>query len=246
MKKKCRLFLIRLVRPIYRKFDKTYDRELKRVEDEIRRLDKPGKVLNILESETAYDATYFSATQFGIESNYIPSICNAIYEVLHPKSLVDFGCGQGIFLKEFLDKGVRVLGFEGSNAGIRTSVIPRKYSKQQDLRRVMKPPSQKFDCAISFEVAEHIEREFSGVYLNNLTSYSDCIVFTAFPPDVIDKHPHHPNEQPIEYWFELFKFYGYSLDSSTTHKLQQKLHLINLPTRVRQYENMYVLRKRKK
>ncbi len=82
--------------------------------------------------------------------------------------------------------------------------------------RTFRYVGEKYDLAISIEVAEHIEGEFAGVFVDTLTSLSDCVVLTAAPPG--QGGIAHVNEQPWEYWRDLFRARGFRF-SAARHAL---------------------------
>ena len=68
-------------------------------------------------------------------------------------------------------------------------------------------PEQHFDLTISSEVAEHIDRQDTDTYMDNLTSFSDVILFSAAIPG--QGGTHHVNEQWPSYWVKKFAARGY-------------------------------------
>ena len=68
--------------------------------------------------------------------------------------------------------------------------------------------NKKFDLAISLEVAKHIESDFAEIFINNITSISDIIIFGAAFPNV--RGTSHINCQFPEYWEKIFKEMNYN------------------------------------
>ncbi len=125
------------------------------------------------------------------------------------KSVIEFGCGGGWFLKKFSDNGIRTWGIEGSEAGYKICCDRNLDCIKLDLRRVLLAFNNRYDVAICTEVAEHIEIPFSSVIAKTLTSHSDIIWFSAEEPNTNRPHIGHPNERPYKFWINLFDFYGY-------------------------------------
>ncbi|NLB65648.1 MAG: class I SAM-dependent methyltransferase [Lentisphaerae bacterium] len=99
-----------------------------------------------------------------------------------PESVVDVGCGHGWWLSVCLKLGVKtVLGLDGSYIEPSQMRIPPDSFQAMDLNS---PGiiSQKFDLAISVEVAEHLHPSSTGGYLDLLASLSDQILFSAAIP----------------------------------------------------------------
>jgi len=136
------------------------------------------------------------------------AVIPVITSLLKPKSIVDFGCGLGSWLRVFKDSGIdKILGLDGywvDRTKIETSVIDN--FKEVDLEKEIKL-KEKFDLAISLEVAEHLHKESADIFIENLTNASDIIVFSAAVP--MQGGQNHINEQPLTYWVNLFDKYNY-------------------------------------
>lgn len=238
---KTRILIYRIAQQIYRVISPNYNREYIRLKKEIKKL-KPHKktALYILDANYAYNEDYFSANQFEEENKWADQISEKIFKVCKPKSVIDVGCGRGFFLRYFFNKGIKIAGLEGSKSAFKKMVVPKNFIKHQDLRFPLEKIKRKYDYVITFEVAEHIEREFAAIFIYNLTKLSDKIVFTAFPPGEIDSHPHHPNEQPIEYWETIFAFFGFKPDDKKNRLLKKELIGLHLPRNLRHYANAQI------
>lgn len=125
-----------------------------------------------------------------------------------PASAVDLGCGVGAWLATLKEKGVsEVLGFDGPWVNRQYLAIQQSEFTEQDLTKPL-ALERRFDLAISLEVAEHLPIEAADLFVGNLTSLSDFVLFSAAPP--LQGGSNHINEQPIEYWQEKFQRHGYS------------------------------------
>jgi hypothetical protein len=143
---------------------------------------------------------------------------------LKPESIIDVGCGPGVYLVPFMDNKIEIFGIDGcapENGGGKE--IPNGMFERVDLR-FKYTPKKKYDLAYCIEVAEHLEEQYADNLVEILTSCSDTIFLTAATPG--QGGTYHFNEQPFDYWLEKFSAYGYNL-----HKLQDKLKefLIALP-----------------
>lgn len=132
---------------------------------------------------------------------------------LKPKSIVDFGCGEGRWLMEAKrnNANIEVLGLDGYYVDRDRLQISQDEFIEVDLRKKIEF-LQKYDLAISTEVAEHIEEEYVDIFLDNLTRASDCILFSAAIPGQGGRH--HVNEQWQSYWVKKFENLGYKADFS--------------------------------
>ena len=108
-------------------------------------------------------------------------------------------------LKACLDCGVKTIrGVDGSWVNKEFLAIPEEFFTQYDLSKpgLGNIIPEKFDLTISLEVAEHINSCDTEAYMDNLTSFSDVILFSAAIPG--QGGTHHVNEQWPSYWIEKF------------------------------------------
>jgi hypothetical protein len=117
------------------------------------------------------------------------------------KSVVDFGCGVGTWLKAFQELGVeRITGYEGNWV----QGIEDKFFNDisvMDLNEA-KPTGTQFDLAVSLEVAEHLKLESAENFVRTLCASAPVVLFSAAIPEQggVD----HINEQWQDYWAEHF------------------------------------------
>lgn len=161
-----------------------------------------------------YPQDYFK--QDHVSETVVENYCNNVirqYELFTGKelvSIVEFGSGGGWFTKEFNRRGYMILGFEGSASGILECERKKVWMvTPRDFRYEMTEPMSRYDIALCTEIAGHIEPPFSAVLVNNLIKHSDLIWWSSEEPSANKPHLHHPNEQPYQYWINLFEFYGY-------------------------------------
>ena len=111
-------------------------------------------------------------------------IVKHILEFINPKSVVDFGCGVGTFLKAFTEKNINnVLGLDGpwADKNLMANYLELENFKEVDLEKEI-ILDQKYDLAISLEVAEHLSETSADTLVKNLTQSSDVILFSAAIP----------------------------------------------------------------
>lgn len=136
----------------------------------------------------------------------VPIVCDAIIEVLKPESVIDVGCGNGDLVRGFIDRKLISFGIEGTenvfNAPMTGNIIVRDLRKENILSDF-----RQFDLVICFEVAEHIELEYTDIFMDNLCSLSGRILFSAANPG--QGGIHHHNCQPKEYWAAKLSLKGY-------------------------------------
>lgn len=171
-----------------------------------------------------------------------PFICEALQKVFHPKTVIDAGCGVGDIVEEFIRRGVFALGIEGSKAAFPR--IPDAIKDRIILADLRYPVvTDKFDLAVSFEVAEHIEPEYASFYISNLTMMSNTIVMSIARPGQIGRN--HVNLQELSYWNDLLLEYKYLPNEFLLEEVRK---LIPAPYKDRKalraiYRNMVVYEK---
>jgi len=161
-----------------------------------------------------YPPEYFKEDH--VSNEVVKNYCNSIireFELFTGrklKSIVEFGSGGGWFTEEFRNRAYHIIGLEGTKEGLK-KCDERGIGRLRlvDFREPLISWIGKYDIALCTEVAEHIEPPFSSTLINSLISYSDIIWWSSAEPNVGRPHLHHPNEQPYQYWINLFKFYGY-------------------------------------
>jgi len=150
-----------------------------------------------------------------------PIVCSAIQEVFDPRSVIDAGCATGDLVAEFMTMAVDAYGIEGSRAVMPYLECSAGRVFFYDLRKPLPGPSRRYDLAICFEVAEHIEPEHTEQFVLNLVSLSDRILMSAAPPG--QGGHHHVNCQPPGYWVQKFWQYGFFRNLSPENKFKARL-----------------------
>ena len=157
-------------------------------------------------SEKLYNNSFYKSRDSNTKDS-ANKILNLLFTYYQPSSMVDFGCGVGTWLKTGEELGVsEILGLEGNWLDVNHLVIREKNFLHKNLTSIIDLP-KKYDLAISLEVAEHIEENFSNIFIDNLTQASEIILFSAAIPG--QRGSGHVNEQWPEYWIEKFKTKGY-------------------------------------
>lgn len=136
-------------------------------------------------------------------------------------SFIDIGCGRGHYLLAADEIGInRSLGIEGSDNAFLNLFVDKSRILQRDLRDPVRL-DETWDMAISIEVAEHIDREYSDVYLDTLTKYVNWVVMTAARPG--QGGTAHVNEQNPEWWIERMKKRNFVLNEELLSKIKQDI-----------------------
>ena len=158
-----------------------------------------------------YSDSFYEANQS--DKNYLSSrkVIELLKKYLTPKSVIDIGCGVGQFLRAFSDSGVEnICGVDGFWVKDNMLLIPKECFVGYDLSQaglINHIPEKHFDLTVSSEVAEHIDPCDVEAFMDNLTSFSDVILFSAAIPG--QGGDHHVNEQWPSYWAEKFAARGF-------------------------------------
>ena len=121
-------------------------------------------------------------------------------------SVLDIGCGVGIWLAEFKNQGAtEIFGIDGHWVPTEKLVIPRNSFQVHDLKTPIRI-GRRFDLVVSLEVAEHIPSICADSFVESLCLHGDTIVFSAAIPD--QGGFDHVNEQPQDYWIKKFEKLG--------------------------------------
>lgn len=140
-------------------------------------------------------------------TNAAEKVVPFLIELFNPASVIDVGCGTGTWLKVCQQNGInKIHGIEGPHLDLSKLVIPREFVLLQDLESPF-ALSEKFDMAISLEVAEHLNGEIEDQFIGQLTLLSDVVIFSAAIP--FQGGQNHINEQWFSYWVALFKKFNF-------------------------------------
>ena len=123
-------------------------------------------------------------------------------------TLIEFGCATGVFLAGLAEAGAEVTGLD-------MGTVPDEYLRIKNFNVVdlSKPVNfGKFDLAICLEVAEHLPEESAETLVDSITSASRRVLFSAAIPG--QGGIGHLNEQPHEYWHDMFIERGYGIKDS--------------------------------
>lgn len=129
-------------------------------------------------------------------------IVNHLKNRIPIQSVVDFGCANGAWLSQWQAHGVTdIQGLDGHYVDKQRLLIDPGHFLAVDLNQPVRL-NRRFDLVECLEVAEHVERHNASRLIESLISHADLILFSAAPPGQGGEH--HINEQPYEYWRDLF------------------------------------------
>lgn len=146
---------------------------------------------------------------------YIESGANRSAQVIVPLmrdllgvgSVLDVGCGRGVWLREWQDRGtVDVIGIDGNYVDKSRLAIPAERFVERELSQPFSL-DRRFDLVQSLEVGEHIAQPRADTFVGNLVAHGDAILFSAAVPGQGGEF--HVNEQPYAYWRDKFAARGF-------------------------------------
>jgi SAM-dependent methyltransferase len=167
----------------------------------IREVSTNTKDASLVTDSTIYDNAFFSfAAEVSLRSARV--VVPLVVEMLHPKSVIDVGCGVGVWLRVFVENGVRnVRGIDGDYIDRSKLHINENDFVSADLSRDFSIDAS-YDLAVCLEVAEHLPAACAEILIERLTSASSVVLFSAAIPG--QGGVAHVNEHWPEYWRELF------------------------------------------
>jgi SAM-dependent methyltransferase len=171
-----------------------------------------GKRKLIVDTQDALAKFYgddFYKKQVGASLASAMTYAALLAPLFRPASVVDLGCGRGTWLKAFKDIGAtKLVGYDGNWNTQRNMIDQSIVFRSANLNEPIRPAeSERFDLAMSLEVAEHLEPSSARTFIRSLTDLSNVILFSAaYTKQGGDNHV---NEQPHTYWAEIFMSFEY-------------------------------------
>jgi SAM-dependent methyltransferase len=159
-------------------------------------------------TQQIYEDKFFDYVAIGARRSARPIVA-LLRQHLRPSSLLDVGCGRGVWVDEWCRSGVAdAIGVDGAHISIdRLEILPKQFVAL-DLSESFRL-GRRFDLVQSLEVAEHIPAANADVFVDNLVAHGDLILFSAAVPGQGGEF--HVNEQPHEYWRSKFARRGFSI-----------------------------------
>jgi len=156
-----------------------------------------------------------------------PIFCQAVIDIIKPESVIDIGCATGDLVSQFRQMGLVSDGLEGSDHALNHSVIEDilHWDLRCDLRNCTLSTTAllpiPYDLCLCLEVAEHIEPEYTKIFLGNLIYFSSNILLSIAGPG--QKGLHHVNLQEMTYWDDLFDELGYTRKQSVADQIKKEI-----------------------
>jgi SAM-dependent methyltransferase len=151
-----------------------------------------------------------------------PAAVEALLRFLpETRSVIDYGCGTGVYLNELARRGLSVKGYEYS---ARARAVARdRYGLELapfDLSNFA-GDSGHYDLSLCIEVAHYLPPALGDRLVELCSTNVRRALFSAAHPG---QHGFgHTNPQPQVYWIERFKARGFRLDAGATEGLRSHL-----------------------
>ena len=131
------------------------------------------------------------------------------------KSVVDFGCGLGDYVKTFQQNNINAIGFDGNP---NTPELTNNIGKVLDLS-VPKQFDEPFDWVLTLEVGEHLPSQFEDVFIHNIHVNNKYGMVLSWAIKGQGGHGHF-NEQNNDYIKSKICELGYTNDIENETKLR--------------------------
>lgn len=165
-----------------------------------------------------YGEDFYKSRQEGSRRS-AEEIVPLVLELIHPKSVIDIGCGVGTWLSVFRELGVEdIFGVDGAWVEKKMLHIPEERFLSADLEKSLEINKQ-FDLVVSLEVAEHLPPGSAESFVDALVGLGPVVLFSAAIPLQVGKN--HVNEQWPEYWADHFQNKGYVVVDAVRKRIWQ-------------------------
>jgi SAM-dependent methyltransferase len=148
-----------------------------------------------------YDFKFYSP-EIEASKKSAEKIVPIVIDLVNPLSVIDIGCGLGIWLNVFRKNGIKkILGIDCNKVETSKLFIETNKIVRCDFTKNL-PIKGNFDLAVCLEVAEHLPEKNASLFIDMLISLSPVVLFSAAIP--FQGGVCHVNEQWQEYWVKLF------------------------------------------
>lgn len=136
-----------------------------------------------------------------------------VTSLIQPKSVIDIGCANGIWLEAFQRNGVeRAIGVDGPWVPRDRLRVGQDQFVPCDLGTAPLPfqvdlPQERFDMLLSLELLEHVSGERADALVDLMCALSDVLIVSAAVPH--QGGTGHVNEQWPDHWISRFAARGY-------------------------------------
>jgi len=151
------------------------------------------------------------------------SLIKSILELFEIKTVVDLGCGNGNYTRQFLANGISCEGYDGNPL---TEELTEGLCHVLDITYPL--DLGKFDLVFSLEVGEHIPPEFEQQFIDNCCNSSNKYIACSWAHPGLEWEGH-VNCQTSEYVIAEFEKRGFMYNEEATSFIRKNntgyLHL---------------------
>ena len=146
----------------------------------------------------------------------VHNIVDLLVKEYNPKSFLDIGCGSGVFVAEFLKRGIEAYGidknihwkkdFDEKYPDWKKNYINEDFAESKI--------DSVFDLIFCIEVMEHLPDKTVLQWIEKIKTKCHFLVFTSVPwsdGTVWDKYWGHINVKAVDQWVEIFEHNGFKL-----------------------------------
>ncbi|MGH2729931.1 MAG: class I SAM-dependent methyltransferase [Actinomycetota bacterium] len=160
-----------------------------------------------MDGRKAYTPDYYRMYESEVRES-ANALVPLMLELVRPRSVVDVGCGIGVWLAAFMEHGIgEVLGVDGDWIDRSSLQIPEDAFLAWDLTEPLRL-DREFDLVVSLEVAEHLPEDCADTFVDTLTGLGEVVLFSAAIP--FQGGRNHLNEQWQDYWVSKFQSKGFA------------------------------------
>ena len=160
----------------------------------------------MVRNASVYDAEFYERIRTGARRS-ARRIVPLVLELTTARSVIDVGCGSGVWVSVFDEHGVDdTLGVEASHIDPDALDVAADRILHHDLRQPLRL-DRRFDLALSLEVAEHLPEASARPFVASLAALAPLVLFSAAAPH--QGGTEHVNEQWPDYWAERFDEHGF-------------------------------------
>lgn len=162
---------------------------------------------------------YWIGTDIMCEHQFDRQLANALSDFFKQekaKTVVDFGCGPGEYVKVLRKNNFDCIGYDGNPD---TFTISGGVAHVIDLSQVF-DLKKHFDWVLSLEVAEHLPKEYEKAFLENIHKHNTKGIVLSWAVKGQGGFGHF-NEQDNDYVKKIMAEYGYENDVEAENYLRK-------------------------
>jgi len=129
------------------------------------------------------------------DNNRWQKIAGDIVGLLHPKTILELGCGRGSLVKALRDIGVDAHGIDISEWAINNPMDESIKPFLQCIPAQDFPIDKKYDAVIGFDIIEHLPYDFYDKLFSNIKAVTDILLVTV--PSGPDDGQTHSTLEPV-------------------------------------------------